>query len=360
MTTFNKTKLIEIIDPQAETIRETTVDAPSAPVAVGLFEGMRRGKRRMTLLEVAENNLSVFPALLRDGLRAILFDSYAGVPQTWNQWAQTIQSDKLAEDWLEEAAVGLLPKVGEGAPYPHITRDLDRTFQIVNDKRGAIISVTEEMIAFNRVGVLTQQTQMLGRAMAMTKEQDMYNVITTAGNYVRNSTTNDNDIGANTAATTFGPSAFSETILPTLSSMKDRKSGMYLGVRPNTLIVGPSLEYAAKQLFLSPTMHGMGGADTATVTYGAGTSNPFRGVFDLIVVSPFIQSFSFVVMERQRAAVLQQVWPLQLLQGTMTADNADYLNFDTINYRAREFYGAGMLNDRYAYYSSSTTAPTID
>ena len=45
------------------------------------------------------------------------------------------------------------------------------------------------MVYFNRVGVLRQQAEMLGRAMGMTKEQDAYNVITTAGNFTRNSTT---------------------------------------------------------------------------------------------------------------------------------------------------------------------------
>jgi hypothetical protein len=358
MTTYDAVKLIKIIDPQAGTLRESVLEAP--PVNPNpILEVKAPNGRRMSLREVAENNLSIFPTLLRSGLRAIMFDSYAGVPQTWQLWAQTIQSDKLYEDWLEESAIGLLPPVGEGAPYPHLLQELDRTFQIANQKRGAIISVTEEMIAFNKVGVITQQAQALGQAMARTKEQDAYNIITTAGNYNRNSTTGDNDFGANTAATTFGPSGLAETIFPTLTSMKDRKSGAYLGVRPNTIIVGPALEYAAKQLLLSPVLSGMGDAD-ATVSYGTGTSNPFRGAIDTIIVAPQIQSFSFVVMERGRAVVCQEVWPLQLLQGTMTADNSEYFNFDVIEYRARELYGFGMLNDRYAYYSSSTTAPTID
>jgi hypothetical protein len=356
---FDMTKLIKIVDPQAGRIEEVTLTPPPSNPERPLFETHRRNGRPLTLLEVAENNLSIFPSLLRDGLRAITYESYAGVPQTWPQWAQTMQSDKQHEDWLEESGVGLLSKVGEGQPYPHIVRDLNRTLQIANDKRGGIISVTEEMIFFNKVGVLRQQAEALGRAMAMTKEQDAYDVLTTAGNYTRNSTTFDNDIGANTAATTFGPSGLAETVLPTLTSMKDNKSGMYLGVRPNTIICGPRLEFAAKQLLLSPTLVGQGDAD-ATVSYGVGQANPFRGVIDLIIVSPFIQSYAFVVMERQRAVVCQQVWPLQLLQSSMSADSGNYLNFDTIEYRGREYYGFGMLNDRFAYYSSSSTAPTID
>jgi hypothetical protein len=212
-------------------------------------------------------------------------------------------------------------------------------------------------VFFNRTNIMTQQAQDLGRAMAMTKEQDAYNLLTTAGNYNRNSTTGDNDIGANTAATTFDAAGM-ELALSTLRTMKDRKSGMYLGVRPDTLICGPRLEYAAKKLLLSPEASRVGG-NTTNEVYGTGTDNPFRGVISQIIVAPQIQSYAWVLMERQRAVVHQTVWPLQLLTAGMTADNAEYLNFDVINYRARELYGFGMLNDRFAYYSSSSTAPTV-
>lgn len=352
-TTFNAAKIISILDPQQGRIEERTMEARQTQ-HTSLLEQIAPNGRRMTLREVAENNLSIFPQLLRDGLRAILFDSYAGVPQTWNLWAQTVQSDKLQEDWLEDSGIGLLPKVGEGSPYPHIMRDLNRFVTIANEKRGAIISVTEEMVVFNRTNLISQQATALGSAMARTKEQDAYNVLTTAGNYTRNSTTNDNDIGANTAATTFGALGM-ELALSTLRTMKDNKSGAYLGVMPNTLICGPRLEYAAKQLLLSPEV----GRTGASEVYGTGLSNPFRGVVDQIIVSPLVQSYAWVLMERGRSVVYQTTWPLQLLQAGMTAENSEYLNFDVINYRAREMYGYGMLNDRYAFYSSSSTAPVV-
>jgi hypothetical protein len=355
MNGYNAAKLIEIVDPQAGRLRETVLnDTPAGEHP--LFESGHGGRQR-TLQEVAENNLSVFPQLLRDGLRAIMFDSYAGVAQTWQLWAQTQQSDKLAEDYLEESGIGILPEVGEGTAYPFIMQELDRTVSIANSKRGGRIKVTEEMIAFNRVGVLRQQAQMLGRSMAVTKEQLAYNLLTTGANYTRNSTTNDNDIGANTAATTFDAAGIN-LALSTLRTAKDRKSGIYLGVMPNTLICGPRLEFAAKQLLLAPEVSRQGG-NTTNEIYGTGTANPFRGVVDQIIVSPFVQSYAWVLMERQRPVVYQTVWPLQLLQSSMSADNSTYLGFDALEYRAREFFGFGMLNDRFAFYSSSSTAPTV-
>lgn len=354
MPNYNVAKLIEIVDPQAGVVREAEfIQAPPSNLAV--LEAPTRSGRRMTLQEVAENNLSIFPTLLRDGLRAITYDSYAGTPQTWNLWAQTQPSDKLSEDWLEESGIGILPEVSEGSPYPFIMEDLDRTVNIANSKRGGRIKVTEEMIFFNRTGVLRQQAQQLGRAMATTKEQIAYNTLTTTGNYVRNSTTGDNDIGANTAATTFSALGL-ELAFSTLQTMKDRKSGIYLGIRPDTLICGPRLQFAATQLLMSPEVSRVGGNTTNDV-YGTGTTNPWRGAVTQIIVSPFVQSYAWVLMERMRAVVYQTVWPFQLLQSGMTADSPDYVSSDTIVYRGREFFGFGMLNDRFAYYSSSSTAP---
>jgi len=99
--------------------------------------------------------------------------------------------------------LGELPVVHEAGPYPEAVLNLDRTFQIKNYKRGMLIAVTEEMIRFNRLNILKRHTARLGGAASRTRDVACYSVLTTAGNYTRDSTTGDNDIGANTAATTF-------------------------------------------------------------------------------------------------------------------------------------------------------------
>ena len=207
-----------------------------------------------------------------------------GVPTTWPQICDVVPSDKQQEDWLEENALGELPIVHEGTPYPEGRQDLDRTLAIRNYKRGLILAVTEEMIRFNKTNLIKRQAAQLGRSAANTREQTCYSVLTTGGNYVRNSTTGDNDIGANTAATTFSAAGLN-TALTTLRTMKDRKSGVYFGVIPDMLIVAPRLEVAAKQLLLSPFLQRTGGSTTAEV-YGSGTTNPFRGLVNTIIVSP--------------------------------------------------------------------------
>lgn len=351
-----KAKIIDILDYQSGTIKETELDmretVPAAPIG-DLFQ--HKDGRHMSLEEAAVVTTSEFPTLLRDGIRPIMFDSYAGVTPTWNSWVREYPSNKPQEDYLEGSHVGLLSLVGEGAQYPRADLALDRPVTVVNQKRGNIFSITREMVMFDRVNMINQMVADFGRAAAMTIEQDCYNVLTTAGNYVRNSTTADNDIGANTAATTFGGLGL-ETAISTLVTMKDRKSGRYLGVRPSALICGPRLEWAAKMLLLSDTLVRQGGNTTNDV-YGTGQNNPWRGLINQIIVSPFVQSYAWVLCEPKQFIYKQTVWDVELIEASAVGNNWNYLNFDALDYRVGTMYGVGMVNDRFAYYSSSSTAP---
>ena len=55
-------------------------------------------------------------------------------------------------------------------------------------------------------------------------------------------------------------------------------SGTYLGLNPDTLICGPRLEFAVKQLLLSDNVQRVGG-NTTNETRGTGTTN--TGNFDI-------------------------------------------------------------------------------
>ena len=104
----------------------------------------------------------------------------------------------------------------------------------------------------------------------------------------------------------------------------------------------------------------MGDTD-AVLTYGTGTSNPFRGIVDNILVSPFVGAaakYGWVLLQPRKAFMMQEVIPLQLTQLTNTTD-WPYHQADVLEYKVREFYGVDVFNDRFAYYSDSTTAPTV-
>lgn len=359
-------KIIEITDPQKGTLVEKKLTEPAKVLEGTEKEQTERALklfgRGAALREVATT--SEFPALLRVGLKQILFDSYNQEPSTFQEWVRAEPSDKPAEDWLEMNRLGTLPFVGEGDPYPDADIAVDRAVRIANAKYGMKFAITEEMIKFDKSNQIRQYPSDMGEAAKQTLEATAYGVLTTAGNYVRNSTTNDNDVGANTAATTFSAGGLIQA-LGVLTTMKDRKSGRYFNIMPDTLVVTPRLEFAAKQLLLSPELMPQsttaGTTPTLPFIYGQGTSNVFKGVVNRIIVSPWLgTSYQWVLMKSKRAIVYQEVEPLQLLTGAIDyQNNGAYFNYDRIEYRVRLWFGFGMLNDRFAYYSSSTTAPVL-
>lgn len=354
---LNTSKLIEIIDPQAGEIKETTFDAGAT--ASARLDAAIAGQY-MRLSEAAATT-SQFPALLRGTLRTILFDVYNEFPSTHTEWIKLVQSNQQFETWVEGNSVGKLPIVPENGVYPRVELNLDRSVQIRNDKRGAIIPVSWEMLFYDKTNLIRQQTEDLARAMAFTVEDDAYTVLMATGNYTRTSAA-DNDIGNNTATTTFDADGM-ELALSTLRTMKDRKSGRYLGIGASglVLVVGPRLEFAAKMLLMGETLRRTHGATSAEI-FGTGTDNPFRGLVTQIIVSPLVATrgtnWGWVLMEPRKGVVKQQVLPLELTQKTSTTD-WNYFNQDTLEYKVREVYGIGMQNDRFGFLSDSVTAPTV-
>lgn len=200
--------------------------------------------------------------------------------------------------------------------------------------------------------------QDLGRAAKQTLEDAAFAALTTAGSYAASVTVGlDNDVGVNTAATTFGAAGLL-TAHRTLATMKDRKSGRYLSVVPDTLICTPGVEWAAKQLLLAPTVQR--GSNAAEV-YGTGTDNPIRGLVRQIIVSPYMgTSFQWALIVAKRLMVYQEVEPLQLWLSDVDArNNTTYFEYDRISYKVREFFGFGIRSWQHGYLSTSTTTPAV-
>lgn len=356
------TKVIQIIDPQTGTIRETTYEHGAGEETTSVMgrptmESLGLGKYKR-ISEAATT--SEFPVLLRQGLKQILFSSYNDEPTTYEQWVALEQSDKQAEDYLEMNHMGTLPVVPEGNPYPEVDVALDRTVRIENKKRGMLFGVTEEMIKFDKSNQIRQYPLELGAAAKQTIEEQAYAVLNTSGNYTRNSTTGDNDVGANTASTTFSAAGL-VLAYGTIRTMKDNKSGRYLNIIPDTLVVTPRLEFAAVQLLLAPSLQIPGDGVNAAKIYGTGGTNPFRGTVKNIIVSPYFgTTYGWCLLKAKRAVVYQEVEPLQLmLASPMDMTNEQYVQRDVLRYRVRTWFGTGMLNDRFAFLSTATAAPVV-
>jgi hypothetical protein len=305
---------------------------------------------------------STFPDLLRQGLQFDAWTSYNETPATYPAFARVVESSKQQEEYLLDSPAGLLPIVHEGEPYPEAQVTLEGGKIIRNHKRGMIMSVTVEMQKFDQVGKVRELGDLMGRAARLGEEQDVMAAITDTSNYTRASTAGDNDEttgnGANTQNLNFSPANL-VVAFNILRTMKDRKTGVYLNVMPNTLIVTPKLWWAAQQLIQSPESMRVGGGTNEV--YGAGTTNTFFNVINTVIVSPqFGSGYQWALLEAGRGVVFQRVEPVQvLLEGENAASNG-YFERDILRYRVRNWYGAGVKDDRFIAYFPSTTAPTID
>lgn len=357
------TTVFKVLDAQSGRIEEVKQDKPQHLTEDMMpFPRDRRG--RITVdpeqVDLTEAELSTynFPDALRQGLQVDLFTSYNETPVTYPQWARVVNSDKQQEEYLFDSAIGLPPVVLEGQPYQEVGTDFDSGLIIKNFKRGMIIPVTEEMQRFDQVGKVRELPELLGRAMRRGEEQDAMNVLTTGGNYTRNSTTGDNDQGANTLTTTFDAAGLI-VAFNTVRTAKDRRTGIYLNAMPNTLIVGPKLWWAANQLINGAVGVRQGG-NTTNEVYGTSNINSFFNSVQTIIVSPeFSSSYAWALLEARRAVTFQRVEGITMLMAGKEASVDSYMTRDVIKYRVRNWYGCGMRDDRFAFLSTSSTAPTV-
>lgn len=348
--------IIDVVDAQSGDFRTRKV---SEAVNYNAFEwllteGANGMKHQMTLKEALVQQPDA-SNMLRSDFRFLAFSRYAAMPVTYPQFTREQPSSKPEEYYLRDAAVGRLPRVRSGEPAPRLLSSFEGSAVIQNFKYDGIVSILGDDILYDRIGKIRQTAEMLGRSARATEEAECYNVITTAANYTRNSTTGDNDVGANTGNTALTHANF-EDAMSIIATAKDRKSGMYMGFMADTIIVGPRLEWQVRKLLTSVTMNYGGDDETER-----GTLNVYRGAIQRIVVSPyFSNTYEWALCDsRQDGVYFQRVQPFDVMQSTMTADNASWLNLDEINFKVIGRFGVGFVDDRPWYYSTNTSRPTL-
>lgn len=356
--------LIKVLDASNGKFEETQLSAKPGDKAEAPYPKLKNGRRTVNpelfegLREDGSLSVSNFPDLLRTGVQFDAFTSYNETPVTWPMFARTVSSNQMQEEYIKDAALGMAPIVTEGAPYPEVAVSTGDSVTVRNHKRGYIIPITEEIMKFDKLGKVRQIAELVGRSIRLTEELAVMDVLTTAANYTRTVALGDNEEGNNTASTTFSATGLI-TAFNTLTTMKDRRTGVKLGVRPDTLIISPKLRWAAYQLIRSPKAFRGGGSATNEV-YGTGDDNQFFDLVQNIIVSPYFGStYEWCLLESKRSVVFQQVEPFQLLREDMNAGTSNYLMYDTIRYRARTWFGTGMVDDRFAFLSTATAAPTV-
>ena len=298
--------------------------------------------------------------MLRNDIRFIAFANYAEAPRSFDTFTDFMDSNMPQEEYLRDAAMGSLPRVRSGDPVPMADTSFEGGVIIKNYRYAVRYGILGDWIRFDQIGKIAQTAENMGRAARMTEEQAVYNYITTTGNYGRNSTTNDNDIGANTQTLTFNADSL-DTALTIIATSKDRKSGAYLGFAADTIVIGPRMETFVKQFLMSGDLVRAGSDTTTAETRGMGEMNPYRGLLSKIVVSPwFGASWGWALTDSRRNSFkFQTVEPFQVGQTSQTVDSDAWRVYDNVEYMCSDYFGVGMVDDRAWFYSNSSTEPTV-
>ena len=299
--------------------------------------------------------------ILRTGIRFLAFAKYQKMQRTFDGIVSYENSSKPKEEYLRDAAIGRLPVAPSGTEAPELVTSFEGGVEIINNLYRGIVSILGDWIKFDQIGKISQTADILGRALRMTEEFAVYSALTTTGNYTRNSTTGDNDVGANTAATTFNGAGL-EQALATVATARDRKSGNPLGYAADTIVIGPRMEVPVKQLLMSADLNRTGSGSNEV--RGMGTQNMYRGLVNKIIVSPWFPTgangYQWLVFDSTVPWMkFQEVEAANVFQETPDMSAEAWLKYDKIRFLARTYFGTGIVDDRAAYYSSSTTAPTV-
>lgn len=368
-----QTKVIEIGDIRSESTWRTRVIGNENPVqdmhetARATLEDYGKALRGSRAYIENGNMREAFvqggdaPLLLRDGITMLAYASYLGVQPSWQLIAKIVNSTRKEEEYLLDSTLGALPKTPSGVSAPRLVSSFAGGVKITNDRYAGRVDFTGDDIQFDRIGKMSMVAEELGRSGRTTEEQAVYTAVTTSANYTRNSTTGDNDIGANTGDVTFNGVNL-ETAATTISTMKDRKSGLYLGLAADTIVIPPRMEIAVKQLLLSVDLARVGGNTTNEVR-GGGTMNAYRGMLKNIIVSPWFANlagvgYNWLLMDSTRMSlVFQRVKGFEVAQAAPNTETR--LVDDVITFVASGYFGVGIVDDRPMYYSYSNTAPTV-
>jgi hypothetical protein len=297
--------------------------------------------------------------LMRDGFRFLAFSRMRAMGQPWKALTQAVPSSRPEEEYLRDATFGVIPQKPSGEPVDFVTTSFEGSTKVSNYLYRLGAYITGDMLKFDQLGKIRQTAEGLGRSAMVTEDDAFFTDITTTGNYTRNSTTKDNDVGANTAATTFNALGL-DTALTTISTSKDNKSGVYLNYNADTIIVTPKMEYPVKQMLMSPLLvraSDTGGAEVR----GMGQTNPYTSALRRIIVHPKLgTSYQWAICDSTvYSYVWQTVEPWRILQENQIESSEAWLTLDAIRYVMFGYFGHGFVDDRAWYYSSSSTAPTV-
>ena len=370
MTINSKGKVIQLhrnSDMEIEQYEDVTpYPAPLQEDYVPLdsFRSMDVGNGRRVSCKFLEAALQMPDSanILRQDLRYMAFSRYAKEPRDFEAFSWMQDVDMPEVEYLRDASVGVIPRANSGTPAPQMITDFEGGTIIANKLHRGLFTFPMDLFRFDQIGKIRQITDEMGRAAALTMMSHIYTYLTTTGNYTRNSTTNDNDFGANTQTLTWNADSL-RTAVGIVSTAKDRKSGTYLMYSADTIICTTSLEVPVLQLLTTTALSRVGGPTTAEAI-GTGAINILGSRINKIIVTPWLgqgnTSYAWAAVDSSvNGFTVQTVEPFDVFAEPANASSENWFKTDSLAYLVRGFFGYGFVDDRAWFFSNSTTDATV-
>lgn len=237
---------------------------------------------------------------LLPGIKGVFFEAYEQAPEPLYEQFATIVPSTL--DTEQYAWIGSIPKMREFIGERQAREAKGYNFSIKNRTWEATLAVERSAVEDDQLGHIRLRAQAMAREARRHQDElcatallNAYTDVTGDGattcfdgqNLVSESHpgyTTQSNYGS---TTTFSADALSAGMIAMQSLVDDQ--GKPLGIRPNLLIVGPALEFRAREVLQSAVIVQKVGEGTAGT--GATSSTPYANVMQGIVsllVNPYI------------------------------------------------------------------------
>lgn len=294
---------------------------------------------------------ATFDQIMGDSITRRLIAEYA-LPQL-QSWRSIVSAFATVNDFRTNkrqrmGGYGLLPVVGERAPYQPLVTPGDEEATYAIAKRGGTEDLTLEAIANDDLGAVTAIPLKLARAAAQTLYRFVWDMLATNATCTYDATALFHANHANTDAA----SPLSQTAMGVARKKMGVQSAFgdasdVLFIAPRYLIVPPALEELAFQLTASAV------AIPATPAGPSNTPNINQGVMPIVVPYLTDQDDWFVVADPKMVPTIEigfyrgQQEPELFVQDD--PKNGSWFDADVVTYKIRHIYSGTLLDHRGFY-----------
>lgn len=294
---------------------------------------------RKKALKEAESGSS-FAQVLRAGVQTIVNSAYETVDTSFEEWCHVVQSQKDTELYAPLHGISFLREIGKQEKYPE-ARAAGLDIKLRSRKYGTHFSVEKELLEDDQTGQFSKQVALMGEyaklaieVLAMAKLASVSGMAYGDMSVPVSETqpTEESTYPWSTALVGGGanrPASYGQLIQANVQAgfiglmNQKNKLGLKMMVRPDRLIIGPSLRFDAAVLLNSAWYPSVPSATAGAAGY-TNAINPIQGLANLTVSRFMFKNDGtvagdskawylvdssvpwFVVQMRQAAEVLQE------------------------------------------------------